>query len=934
MTAEPIGDPAAAETVAARVVVGADGPRSIVARGRRHGPRRRCSRAASGSRGTSRTSPATGPRGPDGRAARRRVLRPRAGAGRPGERRHRARRARVAGAARRPTARPRSGRPCSRRSRRSTASPRRGARARSPTRSRAPARSAAGSRGGPGPAGCSSATRPGSSTRSPARGCTGRSVVRPARGGGDRRAPARPRRRRPRRLRPRDGRPVRAPRTSSRCSSRRSSPGPRCSSTPAGGSRAGTDVRATMGLVMGDLVPASRALDPRFLAALLRPVTRRDRGRRRDAGRASPPTPGSSGDDAGPPVPDRGPRLGAGAVDPARRRPRVRRGPGRRRPPRAARGDRARRRLDGLLGVRSAVLEPERRQRGHRIHAIGIVYRVERSSAASSATRSTARPTCAAWIPFADLGRAAVGRARRARRASGAAADVRSTIGIDIAAPPELVYRAGPRRHPLGAAAPPLRAVGGGPRRAATARWSCDFVARRPFVPVLGLGIPVTWRSRDLARAGDPPPAVRPRRGATKGMDVTWTIEPSAPTAAARGSRSSTTSAPRPGLGRVRGPLVHPADRGPDAGDVRGARRGDRATTSTAPAMTRLSDAAPGVHHRHRRPVRDRHRPAGVPGRPARRAQPVKRIDRFDPSRLPRRRSRPQVDDFDPLDHMDARSRPGRSTGSASSGWRPAGWRWRTRGSCPARAGAPRRSGSGSTSGRRWAASRSPRCSTSSTSSAASGPSPRPSRSRCSAARRRPTSASRSTSAGRSCRPRTRAPRARSRSARRSTRSATGEIDAAIAGGVEVPLSPLAFGAFDIIRALGHGYNDDPRARRPADGRGPRRVRHGRGRGAARPRGGGHRPRPAARRAVRGGAGLRRDLGRPPHGPAATRRPRGRRARSRSRSRTRASAPDEIDWVSAHASSTPIGDIAEARAIARALGDRAATVPVSARRRR
>jgi flavin-dependent dehydrogenase len=30
-------------------------------------------------------------------------------------------------------------------------------------------------------------------------------------------------------------------------------------------------VRETMGLVMGDLVPASRALDPRFVAALLRP---------------------------------------------------------------------------------------------------------------------------------------------------------------------------------------------------------------------------------------------------------------------------------------------------------------------------------------------------------------------------------------------------------------------------------------------------------------------------------------------------------------------------------------------------------------------------------------------------------------------------------------------------------------------------------------
>ena len=38
---------------------------------------------------------------------------------------------------------------------------------------------------------------------------------------------------------------------------------------------------------------------------------------------------------------------------------------------------------------------------------------------------------------------------------------------------------------------------------------------------------------------------------------------------------------------------------------------------------------------------------------------------------------------------------------------------------------------------------------------------------------------------------------------------------------------------------------------------------------------------------------------------------------------------DAIDYVNAHASSTPIGDVAEARAIALALGDRAATVPVS-----
>src|SRR5262245_30427492 len=48
----------------------------------------------------------------------------------------------------------------------------------------------------------------------------------------------------------------------------------------------------------------------------------------------------------------------------------------------------------------------------------------------------------------------------------------------------------------------------------------------------------------------------------------------------------------------------------------------------------------------------------------------------------------------------------------------------------------------------------------------------------------------------------------------------SGEIDAAIAGGCEIPLSSLAFGAFDIIRALSPGSNDDPeQACRPFDAR-------------------------------------------------------------------------------------------------------------------
>src|SRR5204863_8965296 len=46
----------------------------------------------------------------------------------------------------------------------------------------------------------------------------------------------------------------------------------------------------------------------------------------------------------------------------------------------------------------------------------------------------------------------------------------------------------------------------------------------------------------------------------------------------------------------------------------------------------------------------------------------------------------------------------------------------------------------------------------------------------------------------------------------------SGGADAALAGGVEVPLSPLAFGAFDIIRALSAGHNDRPtEAERPFD---------------------------------------------------------------------------------------------------------------------
>ncbi len=63
-----------------------------------------------------------------------------------------------------------------------------------------------------------------------------------------------------------------------------------------------------------------------------------------------------------------------------------------------------------------------------------------------------------------------------------------------------------------------------------------DFIAHRPLIGVLGLGLPVTWRSRTWSE-----PATRRLRfvhvaGVTKGMDVTWRIEP-----VAAGSDSTVT---------------------------------------------------------------------------------------------------------------------------------------------------------------------------------------------------------------------------------------------------------------------------------------------------------------------------------------------------------------------------------------------------------
>lgn len=101
---------------------------------------------------------------------------------------------------------------------------------------------------------------------------------------------------------------------------------------------------------------------------------------------------------------------------------------------------------------------------------------------------------------------------------------MRSTISIDVAAPPELVFRLArdveqwPRLLPHYVEVRVLD-------RPADGTVVARMVARRVVVPVLGLGIPVAWRSRTWSE-----PETRRLRfihqgGATAGMDVTWRIE-------------------------------------------------------------------------------------------------------------------------------------------------------------------------------------------------------------------------------------------------------------------------------------------------------------------------------------------------------------------------------------------------------------------------
>jgi hypothetical protein len=102
---------------------------------------------------------------------------------------------------------------------------------------------------------------------------------------------------------------------------------------------------------------------------------------------------------------------------------------------------------------------------------------------------------------------------------------VRSAIGIDIDAAPDLIFGLAHDVERWSTLLPHyvrsrLR------ERDAAGRSIVLFVARRPLLPALGLGLPVVWAARTWHDAATWRLYFEHVAGATRGMRVTWRIEP------------------------------------------------------------------------------------------------------------------------------------------------------------------------------------------------------------------------------------------------------------------------------------------------------------------------------------------------------------------------------------------------------------------------
>ncbi|BCX82275.1 3-oxoacyl-[acyl-carrier-protein] synthase II [Methylomarinovum caldicuralii] len=154
----------------------------------------------------------------------------------------------------------------------------------------------------------------------------------------------------------------------------------------------------------------------------------------------------------------------------------------------------------------------------------------------------------------------------------------------------------------------------------------------------------------------------------------------------------------------------------------------------------------------------------------------------------------------------------------------------------------------------------------------------------------------------------------------------TGDAEVMIAGGAEYPISPTGLGGFAAARALSRRNDDPQRASRPWDkdrdgfvlseGAGVvvlESLEHARARGA----------RIYAELIGYGASADAYHMTQPPpHGDGAAR-------CMRRALRNAGIAPEAVDYINAHGTSTPAGDLAETRAIKQAFGEAAYRIPVS-----
>ena len=154
-----------------------------------------------------------------------------------------------------------------------------------------------------------------------------------------------------------------------------------------------------------------------------------------------------------------------------------------------------------------------------------------------------------------------------------------------------------------------------------------------------------------------------------------------------------------------------------------------------------------------------------------------------------------------------------------------------------------------------------------------------------------------------------------------------GHADAILAGGTEACIHPLILAGFTSMRGLASANGDPTKASRPFDAT-PRGLRHGRRRRSRRPRGRSSRPRRAARHIYAEvlGYGASNDAY---HMAAPDPESVGVVEMMRQALDRAGVAPEEVDYINAHGTSTPLGDVAETKAIKEVFGDHAYKLAVS-----